>query len=203
MYRVSVEPSWWCTHESRCLLASGCSLVQANIPREGMVCLGSVGYCRMHSKWPACDPYPEWLPWGRKIYREGNPGEAFYKPTDVPKRIISQVRKCPPSGRWAASEIVQFVEEHRAYVLGGYPVALHPYDGTEKPYTRFPWAIPKKLTAAIDFGIAADGRVLPIEVNDPYAIGWYGPLTDYKIYTEFVLAGWEHMCSTHKEACPR
>lgn len=195
MYAVSLEPSWLNTHESRCLRLYGCRVTVSEEPLKDAVCLGSVPYCRMLFGWPACDPYPDWLPWGRRIFRAGDPGRAFYKPADVPKRFESGVMECPPTGKWVASEIISFKEEHRAYVRDGKVVAVHPYEGTENPVQEFPWKIPGGITAAIDFGTLMDGRILPVEVNDPYALGWYGSLADYRVYAEFVRAGWEYMLS--------
>lgn len=120
---------------------------------------------------------------------------AFYSPSDVPKRFTSEVKKCPPSGRWVASEIVQFFQEFRAYILHGKVVLCAPYLGTEDAAPAFPWAaeVPKGLCAAIDYGYVADGRLLPIEVGDPYSCGWYGNLSEHAIFTAFLLDGWAWM----------
>jgi hypothetical protein len=118
----------------------------------------------------------------------------FYKPADIPKRFDSAVMSRPPKGRWVASEIVEFRDEWRAYIAKGKVLGVFCYSNFEKEDApTFPWAIPKTITAAVDFGITVDGRVLPVEVNDPYAIGWYGSLSQYQVYAEFVAAGWQTM----------
>jgi len=99
----------------------------------------------------------------------------------------------PPDGDWVASEVVEFVREWRVYIVAGKALGIFCYSDFNGEYTSFPFDIPKTITAAIDFGLTSDDRILPVEVNDPYAIGWYGKLSQYKIYAEFVIAGWRRM----------
>ena len=197
---VNIQTSWKDSNEHKaCLLAGLECRVSEQLPHDA-IGIGSVEYCRSLRSWPACDPYPDWLPWGRKIYRDHAPKiPLFYKPADVPKRFTGGVMETEPGGIWIASEIVTFIQEWRAYVINGFVRGVFCYSDFEQDYAPdFPWAIPGNVTAAIDFGITPDGRILPVEVNDPYAIGWYGRLSQYQLYADFVTAGWESMLARHR-----
>jgi len=192
---ASVQPDWDGSDEHQACSLGGIRCVVSETLQPGTIGIGSVEYCRSIRHWPACDPYPGWLEWGRKIYRRTVPEETrlFYKPADVPKRFVSGVMDNPPDGDWVASEVVEFVREWRVYIVAGKALGIFCYSDFNGEYTSFPFDIPKTITAAIDFGLTSDDRILPVEVNDPYAIGWYGKLSQYKIYAEFVIAGWRRM----------
>jgi len=204
---IEIEPSWTDSDEHKACSLAGLRCVTSGELSPTAVGLGSVNFCRAAHKWPACDPYPEWLPWGRDIYRDNGTipdTPLFYKPADVPKRFASALMDVPPSGLWVASEPVEFTSEFRAYVVNGEVLGIFCYsdfDNTTVP--AFPWQIPKSITAAIDFGVTSGGLVLPVEVNDPYAIGWYGTLSQYRIYADFIIAGWGFMLSGGSYAISR
>jgi hypothetical protein len=194
---IEVEKSWIGSDEHKACSLAGLRCIASDELSSNAVGLGSVNFCQAAHKWPACDPYPKWLPWGRKIYRDNEAipdTPSFYKPADTPKRFASALMTAPPSGAWVASEPVEFMSEFRAYVVNGKVLGVFCYsdfDNTDVPV--FPWLIPNSITAAIDFGISSKGLVLPVEVNDPYAIGWYGTLSQYRIYADFIIAGWSFM----------
>jgi hypothetical protein len=195
---ASVQPDWVGSDEHQACSLGGIQCVVSETLQPDTIGIGSVEYCRSLHHWPACDPYPDWLKWERKIYRGTIPKKTrlFYKPTDIPKRFISAVMDDPPDGNWVASELVEFIQEWRAYIVAGKVLGIFCYLDFDKEYTppeNFPWNIPDTVTIALDFGLTSDYRLLPIEVNDPYAVGWYGSLSQYKIYTEFIIAGWKWM----------
>lgn len=191
----NISPDWLNSNEHICCSLAGNKCIVSAILDKNAIGIGSVEYCRSIYAWSACNPYPDWLNWGRKIYttitKQAEP--LFYKPADVPKRFESKIMNTPPSGKWIASEIVEFIKEWRAYVISGKVVAVYCYsDFDDETNIKFPWKLPN-ITAAIDFGLTSDGKILPVEVNDPYAIGWYGSVSDYRIYADFVKAGWKVM----------
>jgi len=193
---VNVEPSWENSDEHKALALAGLKCKLIYDPDPEAILIGSVKYCRKLHPWPACDPYPDWIrPMGRRIYRDfAPPGPLFYKPADIPKRFASEILSEPAPWPWVASEILDFVAEWRAYVVDGQILGIFCYSDFERDYSpAFPWTIPETITAAIDFGLNVDGRFLLVEVNDPYAIGWYGKLSQYQIYADFIVAGWQSM----------
>jgi len=196
---ANIQTTWKDSDEHKACSLGGLRCVVSESLQPNAVGVGSVEYCRAAHPWPSCDPYPDWLPWGRKIYKGDAPqGAMFYKPADVPKRFASAVMDAPPSGLWVASEPVEFVAEWRAYVVAGKVLASFCYSDFEIDYSPdFPWKIPDTVTAAVDFGLTVDRGIVPVEVNDPYAIGWYGRLSQYQIYTDFVVAGWQSMLAMH------
>jgi len=195
---ANIEPSWHNSVEHKACSLGGLRCSVAAVPQIDTISIGSVEYCRKAHPWPACDPYPGWLPWGRNIYRGEAPDKTlFYKPADIPKRFTSCVMESPPDGDWVASDPVIFVKEWRAYVVHGKVTGIFCYSDFECDEPReFPWVLPN-ITAAVDFGMTDDGHILPVEVNDPYAIGWYGSLSQYQIYADFVIAGWQLMLDPH------
>lgn len=195
---ASIQPDWVNSDEHLACSIGGIRCVVSEILQPNTIGIGSVEYCRSIHHWPACDPYPDWLSWGRKIYRDTAPkARLFYKPADIPKRFQSAIMDTPPNGDWVASEIVHFTMEWRAYVVRGKVLGVFCYSDlghdNDLPPEYFPWDIPGSVTATLDFGLTRDNRLLPVEVNDPYAVGWYGTLSQYQIYRDFVVAGWEKM----------
>ena len=192
---VNIQPSWEDSDEHKACCLAGLHCIVSESLQEDAIGIGSVEYCRQGHPWPACDPYPNWLPWGRNIYRNNAPKRPlFYKPADTPKRFASTILADPPPGSWVASEVVEFVTEWRSYIVNGRVLATFCYSDFDNDYSpEFPWEIPATITAAVDFGLTVDGKVMPVEVNSPYAIGWYGTLSQYQIYADFVVAGWRAM----------
>ena len=177
---VNIQTSWKNSNEHLACSLGGLRCYVLDVLTPEAIGIGSVEYCRSAHPWPACDPYPDWLPWGREIYRGIAPRKPlFYKPADIPKRFASAVMAEPPDhGPWVATEPVEFVAEWRAYVVAGKVLGVFCYSDFEQEYSlEFPWKIPETVTAAIDFGITVNRGILPVEVNDPYAIGWYGSLS--------------------------
>ena len=193
---ISVQPTWYNTNEHRCCVLAGLPWKVFDKIQPDSVGLGSVLFCRELAQWPACDPYPDWLPWGREIYKSSVPeGSFFYKPMTYAKEHFSCIRQSPPDYPWVASEIKFFVHEWRAYVVQGKVLRVYCYsDFDDDTVHEFPWKVPDNITAAIDFGLTNDGKLLPVEVNDPYSIGWYGSTMDWGVYSTFVVKGWEYMC---------
>lgn len=201
MRTVNVEPSWKNSDEHQALSLGGLKCVVSEELTEGAIGLGSVEYCRSLYKWTACNPYTLFAPWKyAPLWRNTDPVPSiplFYKPADIPKRFKSSVMDKPPEGEWWATMPVKFTKEWRAYVVDGEVLGVYCYSSfDEKEVPEFPWKIHgNNITAAIDFGLIEDRHFELVEVNDPYAIGRYGSLSEYKIYTDFVVAGWSAMIS--------
>lgn len=194
-----VEPSWWESREHHAVYLAY-PTVKSSTPKKDHIPLGSVEYCRQVAPWPAPYPYPLWLDWGRKTYTSGrgNPGRKFYKPLDVPKRFKGQIMDQPPDGEWSASDIVKWESEYRTYVIDGRPMCTWCYsdaDLEDSPHP--PWLIPGHWTGALDWGLTVDGQILPVEINHPYACGWYGPPEYSRIYAMWLVCGWHYMLRSY------
>lgn len=96
------------------------------------------------------------------------------------------------------AEIVEFVSEHRGFVIHGELIDLRPYKGDP---LRFPDPAtlraalaayaPAPASYALDMGVVADGPTLLVEVNDAYATGAYG-LAPMR-YAQFIEARWSEL----------
>jgi hypothetical protein len=47
----------------------------------------------------------------------------------------------------------------------------------------------------IDFGVLDTGEIALVESQHPFACGWYGPVIDFKIYIDWIIAGWKFLIS--------
>lgn len=96
------------------------------------------------------------------------------------------------------SEPLEFISEHRCFVLRGDPIGLRHYYGD--PLTLPDTQVIRRAVEsfsdgpmgyAMDFGVTADGRTVVVEVNDGYAIGAYGlqPVQ----YANLIQARWDEI----------
>jgi hypothetical protein len=141
---------------------------------------------------------------------------VFVKPLRDPKafpaRVVAAFRDLIPLSHLPAdfavlaSEPIEFVSEWRFFVLGGRVVGAGWYAGD--PLT-FPdagvvaeavrvWGAAAPAGYGIDFGVAADGRTLLVEVNDGYSLGCLGLRGE--LYSRLLEARWvELMGQRHAE----
>jgi len=57
---------------------------------------------------------------------------------------------------------------------------------------------PADFCGAVDMGIDAKGQLTLVEVNHPFACGWYGRTSgkDIETYATWLYYGWEYMLRT-------
>jgi len=171
---------------------------------------GSVEWCEsILGKKIVPDYYPEWLQdyLHRKVWKADKwPLEkVFIKPSERYKRFTGFVttgtykgKKKPP---YWCSEIIHFQNEWRYYISNGKVLCSGWYSGDEVNTPDAPELnieIPPDFCGAVDFGWMqkfnnwGDYFSL-IEVNHPYACGWYGPREQDHLYFEWLASGWEYM----------
>lgn len=124
----------------------------------------------------------------------------FVKPLDKPKRFAARVtlggykgKKKPP---YLCSEKVFFINEWRLYVANSKVIYTGWYQGEDDdaiPPDFDESVIPEGWCGAIDMGMTHDGRYLLVEAGNPYAMGWYGHITEGNIYAKFILEGWKYL----------
>lgn len=139
------------------------------------------------------DFYPEWTQnsWHRQIEKR----RVFVKSAEGYKTIEAFV------GDVYLSEPVTFIDEWRHYCAGGASLTSWWYQGSEVTCDKdpqgppLPFALPSGFCGAVDIGRLVDGRVALVEVQHPYAIGWYGEISQSEIYFDFLLNGWKCLVS--------
>ena len=107
-----------------------------------------------------------------------------------------------------ASEPVQWLCEWRCYVVGGRLLWWERYDpdGEDDAPEPSPPAVEDMIAAyqasgeapagyALDVGVLSDGRTALVEVNDGYAIGFYGKVTPARAdaYLRLLVARYEQL----------
>lgn len=143
--------------------------------------------------------YPEFLSeyLNRKVwYSDEWPekGNLFIKPADRFKRFEAFIkrkensnigRKNPP---FYISEVVKFENEFRLYVSNGQVLTAGYVFLDEIPtIPDINW--PKDFHGAVDFGMVSDKLTL-VEVNAPFACGWYGPSKENHKYIQWLIEGY-------------
>lgn len=123
-----------------------------------------------------------------KISLESTPGESR-----AVKDSFDPLTKTP----CVYSEVVKFVDEWRYYVVNGEVASSWWYQGNDEtcdknpngPYLKM--NIPKDFCGAIDMGVLDSGEFALVEVQHPYAIGWYGEQDDFENYLNFLIEGFK------------
>lgn len=128
----------------------------------------------------------------------------FVKPVEVKafaggiKSELSEPVK-PDQLVWA-SEPVTFAAEWRCYVLHGEIVGVGQYG--EGDDAELDPAVPRRMVEAwsdqpagwaLDVGRLADGRIVLVEANDGWALGYYRGC-DRRAYLEVIAARWAELC---------
>lgn len=129
----------------------------------------------------------------------------FVKPVEVKAftgGIKSELAEEVGGGRlvWA-SEPVTFAAEWRCYVLRGEIVGVGQYG--EGDDAELDLTVPRKMVAAwpgqpagwaLDVGRLADGRVVLVEANDGWALGYYRGC-DRRAYLDVIAARWAELAA--------
>ena len=131
--------------------------------------------------------------------------KVFIKPSDKYKRftgfITNGYYKKKKKGPFWCSEIIDIVNEWRYYVSDGVLDIACWYWGDEAntpdpplfPYMNAAIDMPKDFCGAIDFGMTKDGKFVLIEVQHPFACGWYGTQEQVHHYLQWLINGWIYM----------
>lgn len=173
--------------EKSCILQET-SLKNRVKPEVADVLVGTVEWVEQFIG-PHYQEYPEWTkPWYRTIEKKN----AFIKPTKYKgfNAFLDQVYIIEP---------VKFVDEWRHYVADGVDLCSWWYDGNEETCDNdpngppLPFEVPKDYCGAIDIGVLDTGQVTMVECHHPYAIGWYGDISDNKLYLEFLHKGFKSL----------
>lgn len=123
---------------------------------------------------------------------------VFIKPSDTHKRFTGFVTngtwKGKKRGPYLCSEIVEFTNEWRYYVVNGEIVAAKWYWGDEKntpeaPKLEIQW--PEDWCGTADFGTYSDGRLALVEAHPPFSTGWYDSVANNEPYVRWLCAGWQ------------
>lgn len=123
---------------------------------------------------------------------------VFIKPSDVYKRFngieSDKCRLCIPEPPYVCSDIVNFVNEFRYYVLNGKIIHSSWYVGIDDVEISTPELnvdIPSNWCGTIDMGITDAGKFELIECHHPFSCGWYGK--NYNVYCNFLVDGWNYI----------
>jgi len=104
-----------------------------------------------------------------------------------------------------ASERVRFLCEWRCYVCHGQILFRERYDGGRDDAPEPHWPLVDEMVAAyepeapvaygLDVGVLASGATALVEVNDGYALGFYGPCLAERArsYLDLLNARWEQL----------
>jgi hypothetical protein len=181
-----------------------CSRAQA-VP-EGYIPVGTVEWFLKVTGWKIKpETFPSFLSFWvkRKVWEtdEWPLGQrVFIKPLDKYKRFNGRLtdgsyrgKKKPP---YLCSEIVTFIDEWRYYVSNGKVVYSAWYLGEtdeDKPAPELNIEWPSDYCGAVDFGMTTDKDIAIVEAHHPFACGWYGTLTKYEIYGQWIVDGYEYL----------
>ncbi len=171
---------------------------------DGWIPVGNAPWCEaLFGRVMKPDYYPDFLSrflhrkvWQTNTWPLGH--RVFIKPADQHKRFTGFVTtgtyKRKRRGPYWCSEIVHFKNEWRYYVQAGSVVAAHRYSGDEQntpvaPVIDVSW--PKGWCGTGDFGEFDDGRIALVEAHPPFAVGWYGTLSNNAVYAKWLSHGWQ------------
>jgi len=133
--------------------------------------------------------------------------EVFVKPADEYKRFTGYVlgpdERIRETGSLILQDIVEFGEEYRYYISNGRLVCGEWYTSSwetdpdiipKAPPLPVSLDIPSGWCGTLDFGFARnlDGLIL-IEAHHPFSCGWYGEMRDHRLYTDWLVSGYEYL----------
>lgn len=183
--------------------------------REPVFIVGSVEFVESIKGKKIPNYYPEWTQKHRfrliRYYQKIPKGiyylnlipteKSFIKPADQYKKfdgfvgfaeeVIKERGKFP----YYFSEVVNFVDEWRYYISNGKVLCSWWYQGNEQTCEDNPHGpkldmdIPEDFSGTIDMGYLSTGEFALVECHHPYAIGWYGEVSEGKDYIEFMEEG--------------
>jgi len=176
-------------------------------PADYVPC-GSVEWCELSLGYHVKpNYYPGWLSsylhrnvWETDKWPLGK--KVFIKPSDRYKRFTGfcttgtyKKKKKPP---FICSDIVSFVNEWRYYISNGKVLCGEWYWGDEVNTPDAPSIdnikFPEGFCGAVDFGFFDIGKPMAfalIEVQHPFACGWYGQ--KHELYLQWLVDGWKYM----------
>ena len=177
---------------------------------DGMIPSGSVEWCiKLLGKPITPDYYPGFAQslMTRRVWQTKDwplDERVFIKPSDSYKRFTGFVKakgsyRKKKRGPYWCSEVVTFVNEWRYYVTHGNPQLGHGYwyAGDEVLTPEAPMiyniTMPLNFCGAIDIGVLANGSIELVEVQHPFACGWYGKFEDVDVYMNWLYHGWNYM----------
>lgn len=173
-------------------------------PDEEYIVIGSIGWIESYLGQFKPDYYPSFLSdwFGRNIWETNKwplNQKVFIKPSDKYKRFNGFVTNGGYKGKkkapYICSDVVTFVDEWRYYIANGKVIFSAWYagqnEGIPSPELDIEW--PTDYCGAVDFGSTIDGRILLVEAQHPYGIGWYGKTSDHEQFIEWSIAGWRYM----------
>lgn len=99
-----------------------------------------------------------------------------------------------------ASDPVEFISEYRLFIHNGMIMGARPYRGDftqpidfQVVYQILEAYKSQPVGFSLDMGLTKDGRTLPVEVNDAFALGCYGhPAV---LYAQMVIDRWQQIVS--------
>jgi len=175
---------------------------------DGFTPCGSVEWCiQILGQNITPDYYPEFLKdhLHRKIWETDKwpLGEkVFIKPSKKYKRFTGFITnggyRGKKKGPYWCSEVVHFDNEWRYYISNGKVLTGEWYWGDEINCPDAPSIdhieFPEGFCGAADFGMY-DGKLTLVEVNHPFACGWYG--SNHELYAEWLYNGWLYMIKNY------
>lgn len=102
------------------------------------------------------------------------------------------------------SEPVEFVSEWRFFIRYDSPIEVRHYSGDRSIWPD--WNVLNRIIEAyadapkgyaVDLGVTSDGRTLLVEINDGFALGYYG--SDSVAYTLLLAARWSELVGSEDE----
>lgn len=178
-------------------------------PNEEYIVIGSIGWIESYfGKSFKPNYYPEFLKdwFGRNIWETDKwplGKKVFIKPSDKYKRFNGLVTNGEYKGKnrppYICSDVVTFIDEWRYYIANGQQLFSAWYSGEHEtlnaPELNIEW--PNDYCGAVDFGLTIDNKILLIEAQHPYGIGWYGKNSDCVEFINWSIAGWRYMKKLH------
>ena len=173
-----------------------------DIPLKDHIPVGSVEFVEQLIGARKPHYYPEWAkPIIRRKLSNKFFGEiCFVKPNDRYKAFDGFITDVPYEyeGDLVYSEVVNFIDEWRIYVVNGEKICSWWYKGNEETSNKNPNGpeldldIPENFTGTIDVGLTKEYNGLElVECHEPYAIGWYGEYEGH--YAQFLIEGYKHL----------
>lgn len=145
----------------------------------------------------------------RKIWEEQElpPYKVFIKPADRYKRFTGFIHGNKFKnirGPFICSDIVEFTDEWRYYIINGNIESAEWYQGSNEGSLApiLPFSIPNDICCALDMGIIKDtAQLAVIETHHPFSCGWYGDMTTTSCekYTRWLAYGWEYMSNLYRK----
>lgn len=179
--------------------------VQSTPGRSNSLHVGSVEFCEGAYGKKHPDFYPSWA--NHLIGRKVTTKKTFVKDSRSYKNMET-IR-----GVFHLSEVVEFEDEWRYYIVDGGVVCSWWYKGKDDDCDKDPHGprlpempkIPPAWCGTIDMGMIVkkggarvDPYIAVVECHHPYAIGWYGEMSDSADYFKFLLSGWNYLTQPAK-----